>query len=155
MGAVPKDEHGVPRLLVLDLIADFPSGGALWSQDNGTLLAGAPSIWCALNNWGGAVHIGGDIGYVLQATDAAFRSTGSPVVGVGLTMEGIDNNPFYFQTVLDTPWLDGQATTDSLLDGWASQRCGQHSDAAADAYALLGKTVYRPNVPYLWCCRSV
>jgi hypothetical protein len=75
VSGVPKDENGVSRLLVLDLIADavpppFNDGDwTLWNQRNGStdasgtaLLAGAPSIWCALQNW-----VGGSFGAFTSA----------------------------------------------------------------------------------------
>jgi hypothetical protein len=90
---IPKDSTtGKPRLLVLDLIADYSgSNGAwqLWNNENGTLLHGAQSIWCALENWGGDVHVGGDLEYALTQARAALAT--DDVMGVGLTPEGIDN----------------------------------------------------------------
>lgn len=90
---------------MLDLIADSP-GRALWSYPasptTGAFARNASLIWCALNNWGGAVHLGGDMTYVLNQSRTAMAT--SAVVGVGLTPEGIDNSPAYFSLVLDSPW---------------------------------------------------
>ena len=146
--AVPKD-----RLLVLDLIADSP-GRALWrypeSPTLGPFTQNASLIWCALNNWGGAVHLGGDLSYVLSETRAAMATPN--VVGVGLTPEGIDNSAAYFSLVLDSPWTE-EPTAQSWYREWGHGRCGKAGVAAAEeAYDLLFQTVYRPGQPYLWCC---
>jgi hypothetical protein len=34
-------------------------------------------IWCALANWGGAVHMGGDLTFVLNDTRSAFATPAS------------------------------------------------------------------------------
>ncbi len=87
-------------MLILDLIADMP-GNALWSYAPDPVLGpfaqNASLIWCALANWGGAVHMGGDLTFVLNDTRNAFAtpaSQGAPAstVGVGLAPEGIDNS---------------------------------------------------------------
>ena len=148
--AIPKD-----RLLVLDLVADSP-GRALWRYPAdpviGPFARNASLIWCALNNWGGAVHIGGDISYVLNETRAAMATPN--VNGVGLTPEGIDNSPAYFSLVLDSAWTE-QPTARDWLQEWGAGRCGAANiKAAAEAYDLLFQTVYRPGKPYLWCCSN-
>ena len=80
---VTCDSHGF-----LDLVADSPSR-ALWrypsSPTLGPFAQNISLIWCALSNWGGAVHVGGDIGLVLNETRAAMETP--HVVGVGLTPE--------------------------------------------------------------------
>lgn len=77
VSGVPKDpKTGKPRLLVLDLIADYNNANwQLWNNENGTLLAGAESIWCALENWGGAVHVGGDLDYALTQVPVLLSQT--------------------------------------------------------------------------------
>eukprot|EP01079_Euglenida_sp_SAG-EU17-18_P009494 gene9494-1707_t len=153
--AIPKD-----KLLVLDLVADSP-GRAIWkypaSPELGPFAQNASLVWCALNNWGGAVHIGGDLScsfgdltYVLNETRNAMATTA--VSGVGLTPEGIDNSPAYFSLVLDSAWTT-QPTAEAWLQEWGASRCGSPSvPAAQKAYELLFQTVYRPGKPYLWCC---
>ena len=136
VGGVPVDKAtGKPRLLILDLIADYSGDGGAWQLWNnpgagggtgeeedgsaverwsgggsgdgsggevsrplpplppGAFLSNASSIWCSLENWGGVVHIGGDIDYALAQAREALDAP--HVEGVGLTPEGIDNNPAY------------------------------------------------------------
>ena len=120
--AIPKG-----RLLVLDLVADSP-GRALWRYPSDPILGefaqNASLIWCALNNWGGAVHMGGDIEYALSEVRAAASSQNPRVTGVGLTPEGIDNSPAYFSLVLDAPWTP-QPTAAAWLQEWGAGRCGR------------------------------
>ena len=153
--AIPKD-----RLLILDLIADMP-GNALWSYEAdpqlGPFAQNASLIWCALANWGGAVHMGGDLTYVLNDTRNAFATPASPgappsTVGVGLAPEGIDNSAPYFSLVLDAPWTE-QPDARSWYQEWGVGRCGKSGVQAAEkAYDLLFQSVYRPGKPYLFCC---
>jgi hypothetical protein len=135
VGGVPVDKAtGKPRLLILDLIADYSGDGGAWQLWNnpgagggigeeedgsaverwsesgsggggggggevsrplppGAFLSNASSIWCSLENWGGVVHVGGDIDYALAQAREALDAP--HVEGVGLTPEGIDNNPAY------------------------------------------------------------
>ena len=146
--AIPKD-----RLLVLDLVADSP-GRALWRYPDDPVLGrfarNATLIWCALSNWGGAVYLGGDIEYVLNDTRAAMAT--DLVDGVGLTPEGIDTSPAYFSLVLDSAWTT-EPTAVGWLQRWGDSRCGQKGVALVEkAYALLAESVYRPGIPYLFCC---
>jgi alpha-N-acetylglucosaminidase len=153
--AIPKD-----RLLILDLIADMP-GNALWSYAPDPVLGpfaqNASLIWCALANWGGAVHMGGDLTYVLNDTRRAFATPAdsggaAATVGVGLAPEGIDNSAPYFSLVLDAPWTE-QPTAQSWFQEWGTGRCGKAGvEAAEKAYDLLFQSVYRPGKPYLFCC---
>jgi alpha-N-acetylglucosaminidase len=106
-------------------------------------------IWCALANWGGAVHIGGDITFVLNQTREFFAKSPN-AGGVGLTPEGIDNAPAYFSLVLDSPWTP--LTAEDWLAQWGRGRCGASSPLVDKAYALLAQSVYRPGKPYLPCC---
>ena len=148
--AIPKN-----RLLVLDLIADRPGGqSALWSYPDdpelGKFTQNASLIWCALNNWGGAVNMGGDLTFVLNQTREAMATP--EVQGVGLTPEGIDNSPAYFSLVLDAPWTP-QPTAEAWYQEWGASRCGASGVKAAEqAYELLFQTVYKPDQPYLFCC---
>ena len=145
--AVPRD-----KLLVLDLIADSPSR-ALWryppSPTLGPFAQNISLIWCSLSNWGGAVHVGGDLDLVLSETRAAMATPN--VVGTGLTPEGIDNNPAFFSLVIDSAWTM-QPTAESWLEEWGRGRCGAVVPEAQQAYALLYKTIYMPGTPYLFCC---
>eukprot|EP00658_Telonema_sp_P-2_P011696 TRINITY_DN14485_c0_g1_i2.p1 TRINITY_DN14485_c0_g1~~TRINITY_DN14485_c0_g1_i2.p1 ORF type:complete len:632 (-),score=131.10 TRINITY_DN14485_c0_g1_i2:4-1899(-) len=145
------------KLLVLDLVADGGGDRAIWrypvDPDTGVKFTrNASIIWCALNNWGGAVHLGGDLSFVMTETSDFFAGMGDQAAGVGLTPEGIDNSPAYFSMVLDSPWTT-QPTASDWLQEWGEGRCGNPGVAAAQqAYQLLFETVYRPGQQYLWCC---
>jgi hypothetical protein len=146
--AIPAD-----KLLVLDLIADSPSR-ALWRYPDdpniGKFTQNASLIWCALNNWGGAVASQGDLSLVMTEARAAMATP--TTVGVGLTPEGIDTAPAYFSLVLDSPWTP-HPTAASWHAEWGRSRCGKAGVAAAErAYELMFATVYRPDQPYLFCC---
>jgi len=146
------------KLLILDLVADS-AGRAIWAYPPDPVTKqpfaqNASLIWCALSNWGGAVHIGGDLTYVLNQTRQFFETPTAS--GVGLTPEGIDNSPAYFSLVLDSPWRTPAdiPTAADWYSEWGHGRCGAVSATAAKAYDLLFQSVYRPGKPYLWCCSN-
>jgi hypothetical protein len=71
-----------------------------------------------------------------------------------LNASGIDNNPAYYQAVLESPWLGGVSARQVLLD-WGVQRCGRADvPEVLEAYSLLFDTIYQPGTPYLWCCNN-
>eukprot|EP00039_Didymoeca_costata_P033397 m.42165 g.42165 ORF g.42165 m.42165 type:complete len:900 (+) comp9851_c0_seq1:67-2766(+) len=151
VSGVPKDSNGNPRILVLDLIADYNNKRwSLWDNLGGKLLSGAQSIWCALENWGGNVHVGGDLTYAFGQSQAALAAP--HVVGVGLTPEGIDNNPAYYELVLQSPWLPNDTSPRQFLVNWGIQRCGKDIPQIREAYSLLFDSIYAPGTPYLFCC---
>merc|ERR1712194_485638 len=67
---------------------------------------------------------------------------GSAMVGVGFDPEGIDNNPAYWQLLIDSAWRSEPLNVSSSLQSWGAHRCGQDSPSAKAAWALLGQTVY-------------
>eukprot|EP00912_Choanoflagellata_sp_UC4_P000529 UC4_evm1s330 len=145
--AIPQD-----KALILDLVADDPVN-ALWrypqSDELGPFTQNLSLIWCALSNWGGAVHVGGDLSLVLSESREAMKT--AHVVGTGLTPEGIDSNAAYFSLVLDAPWTEKSTARDWLAD-WGKSRCGAEVPEALAAYDLIYETLYKPGTPYLWCC---
>ena len=60
-------------------------------------------------------------------TDKVFKQ--SPTVsGVGITMEGIDQNPAYYTYVLDRGWKDETTTTMTTAAAAGSTTAGSTSD---------------------------
>ena len=124
------------KMIVLDLHAET---APQWSS-RGHL--GHPWAWCMLLNFGGNVGLHGKMAHVMESFHAAVNSP-VPPVGIGLTMEGIDNNPVMYELVSELPWMDGSCDWKEWLQRFVSYRYGnRHSESAKAAWQLLAQSIY-------------
>ena len=109
-GANPRPQmiQSVPKgdMLVLDLYSESrPQWGApesSWYRKNG--FDGHDWLYCMLLNYGGNVGLHGKMKHVIDEFYKAKPSPfGSTLRGVGLTMEGIENNPVMYELVSELP----------------------------------------------------
>ena len=137
---------------------------AVWKLWGNWSFGGHPFIWCSMSSMGGNLGLYGDLAYVNTAPLDAYHALSSSMAGVGFDPEGIDNNPAYWQVLMDTAWNPEPANISSFLETWGSRRCsdgasGGASDGTRDgtrggagiskvkqAWALLGETVYASYV---------
>ena len=99
-----------------------------------------------MDDFGGTNGMFGDVDNVLACTARAATSAAS-FAGVGITMEGIDQNPPYYTLALDSVWMPPAAprnATASLI-AWGVGRCGKALPDVVRAWSLLARTVYRPG----------
>ena len=143
--AVPDDQ-----MIVLDL---YSESHPVWNRTNAYY--GKPWIWNMLHNFGGNISLWGRMGAVAEGPAAALRaaSAGDAAVGlggvsagklrgIGLTPEGIEQNPALYQLMLDNVWRDSAIDLSGWLRQYALQRYGL-ADADIDtAWAMLARTVY-------------
>lgn len=132
------------RLSVIDM--DYTYGE--WTKWNGSAFFGAPFIWTALHNFGGTDGIRGNLSRVSDMPFAA-REAGSAIWGTGFTPEGIDQNPAYYEQLLDQPWRTSRLPSmrDALITR-AHRRYGLHTFSAAVAFAWgsLADSMYARDV---------
>ena len=139
--AVPDDQ-----MIVLDL---YSESHPVWNRTNAYY--GKPWIWNMLHNFGGNVSMWGRMEAVASgpaavlkeasATSAGIGAAGR-MEGIGLTPEGIEQNPALYQLMLDNVWRDSAIDAANWLKGYALERYGR-SDAGVDAaWGILLKTVY-------------
>eukprot|EP00665_Eupelagonemidae_sp_cell47_P000189 gene189-5360_t len=99
-----------------------------------------------MGEFGGTNGLFGDVANVIRRVAAA--AAGAPsLAGVGITMEGIDQNPPYYTLALDAAWRPPAAprnATAALVE-WGVGRCGRALPDVVAAWALLAETVYRPG----------
>ncbi len=138
-GTNPRKEilEAVPanHLTVLDLHSEnIPA----WKR-NGYL--GHPWAWCMLLNFGGNVGLHGKIDHIPAAFNEA-RTSATPPSGVGLTMEGINNNPVMYELAMQLPWSDGMIDSRKWLRKYAKTRYGSQSEAIDSAWTLLANSIY-------------
>lgn len=163
-GAVPEG-----RLLLLDLWAEH---APVW--DDGRGIKNTPWLWSAVHNFGGRFSVHGDLhglvrdlGGVLDAARSAHASrsgdsggagqhgatTGGGgvgrLVGTGLAMEAIENNPVFYELATDLTWRTREV--DAWVGDYARQRYGLSEappstiEGAEQAWQVLLTTLYRPG----------
>ena len=75
-----------------------------------------------------------------KARQSKFAST---LKGVGLTMEGIENNPVMYELVSELPWRDAKFSWKKWLHDYVESRYGNINNAKVhDAWQLLARSVY-------------
>lgn len=153
-GANPRRQmmEGVPRgdLLVLDLYSESrPQWGdpqSSWHRAGG--FDGHDWVFCMLLNFGGNVGLHGKMPHLIdefyKARESGFATT---MRGVGMTMEGIENNPVMYELLCELPWRAGRFDKDEWLRGYVGARYGASDPDALEAWTLLSNTIY--NCPPL------
>ncbi len=114
----------------------------VWKFYQDWVFDGHPFVWCAMSSMGGNLGLFGDLEKLSSGPFDAMRVKGSAMSGVGLDPEGVDQNPAYWQLLLDTAWHKEPINVTSWLQGWAAQRCGGQSAKAERAWQILGQSVY-------------
>lgn len=130
IGALDKGD-----LLVLDLHAETEP---IW---NGRGFAGHDWLWCMLHNFGGNIGLYGRLETMGADYRKALAET-EAVRGIGLTMEGIETNPVVYEYMAELPWADSVPDLDQWLGDYAAARYGVRNDSVAQAWRLLGHSVY-------------
>ncbi|XP_030965628.1 alpha-N-acetylglucosaminidase-like [Quercus lobata] len=86
--------HSVPfgKMIVLDLYADVKP---IWK--NSSHFYGAPYVWCMLQNFGGNIEMYSIFDAISSGPVDARVIKNSTMVGVGMCMEGIEQNPVVYE----------------------------------------------------------
>lgn len=133
-------------MLVLDLYSENrPQWGdaeSTWYRKDG--FNGHDWAYCMLLNFGGNVGLFGKIQHVIDEYYKARQSQFSTTMkGVGLTMEGIDNNPVMYELVSELPWRFGKFAWEKWLQNYVKARYGNTGNAKIqEAWTLLAKSIY-------------
>jgi alpha-N-acetylglucosaminidase len=133
LDAVPND-----HMVVLDLHAEaFP----LWKSTEA--FHGKPWIWCFLHNFGGHRSIYGNLDRLATDLSATLQDKNrGQLVGMGLTPEGIENNPVMYDLATDLMWRKNAVDAGRWLTDYATRRYGKTTPAIENAWDILRKTVY-------------
>ncbi|HEX8351269.1 MAG TPA: alpha-N-acetylglucosaminidase [Hymenobacter sp.] len=131
--AVPDD-----KMILLDLAAEIEP---VWKRTNA--FYGKPWIWNMLHNFGGNISLFGRMDGVANGPSQALADPASgKLTGIGLTMEGLEQNPVLYELMTEHTWQ----TTDINLDKWLSSyvlnRYGTANADALAAWKVLHTTVY-------------
>ncbi len=132
-------------LLVLDLAAEScPQWGdptSLWYREEG--FGQHDWVYCMLLNYGGNVGLHGKMEHLMESFYRARSSSfGQTLKGVGLTMEGIENNPVMYELLCELPWRAEAPGKDEWLEDYLTARYGKADADVREAWHLLGNSIY-------------
>lgn len=137
--------HGVPlgRMIVLDLFAETEP---IFSYTES--FYGQPFIWCMLQNFGGNSGFFGTVESINSGPFEALNFPNSTLVGVGMTPEGIEQNPVMFELMSELAWRKEPVNLAKWVSLYALRRYGSTEDNLTAAWRLLLTSVYNCTVPH-------
>ena len=132
-------------LIVLDLFSESrPQWGdpsSTWYRKNG--FGKHDWLYCMLLNYGGNVGLHGKMSHVIDEFYKARESQfGKTLKGVGITPEGIENNPVMYELLCELPWREERFSKDEWLAGYVKARYGKSDTRLLEAWTLLSNTIY-------------
>lgn len=130
--AVPQD-----KLLILDL------NGSKYKQNEG--FWGYPFVAGNLHNFGGRINQHGDLRLLAANQYRRVQEQHPNVCGSGLFMEGIEQNPVYYDLAFEMPLHRDSIEIEKWLARYAERRYGSPSENANAAWACLLEGPYRPG----------
>ncbi|KAJ0527704.1 putative alpha-N-acetylglucosaminidase [Helianthus annuus] len=131
--------HAVPigKMIVLDLFAEV---NPIWTTSN--QFYGVPYIWCMLHNFAGNVEMYGFLDSVGSGPVEARVSKNSTMVGVGMSMEGIEQNPVVYDLMSEMAFQHNKIDVMKWVDSYSSRRYGKFVPSLQEAWNILYHTVY-------------
>ena len=64
------------------------------------------------------------------------------LTGIGLTMEGIENNPIMYELMCELPWRQDKFSKEEWITNYVTARYGTYNSTIEKAWQLLGNTIY-------------
>ena len=137
LDAVPND-----RMILLDLAAEIEP---VWKRTSA--FYGKPWIWNMLHNFGGNISLFGRMDGVASgpASALADESRGQ-MKGIGLTMEGIEQNPVLYELLTSHTWQTEPIEINSWLSSYVLNRYGVSDSDALKGWGILRATVYNGKI---------
>lgn len=133
--AVPKE-----RLLLLDINSEKTlSNKNLW---------GYPVVAGMLHNFGGKNAMQGKLKLHCSNRYLKLKSNGANVVGTGMFMEGIEQNPVIYDLQLELLTSSKQIDCSQWLDDYMKRRYGKYSETLRKAWDILLETCYSSSHDY-------
>lgn len=131
---------GVPndKMIILDLATEIEP---VWKRTEA--FYGKPWIWNMLHNFGGNISMFGRIETVAHEPPKALKdSVSGQMVGIGLTMEGIEQNPVLYELMTSHTWRDSPIDLNVWIKDYIRNRYGRVDEFAVKAWETLISTVY-------------
>lgn len=133
--AVPKE-----RLLLLDINSEKTlSNKNLW---------GYPVVAGMLHNFGGKNAMQGKLKFHCSNRYLKLKSNGANVVGTGMFMEGIEQNPVIYDLQLELLTSSKQIDCLQWLDDYIRRRYGKYNETLRKAWDILLETCYSSSNDY-------
>ncbi|KAG9147805.1 hypothetical protein Leryth_003414 [Lithospermum erythrorhizon] len=131
--------HSVPvgKLVVLDLYAEVKP---VWSTSE--QFYGVPYIWCMLHNFAGNVEMYGILDAVASGPAEARLSQNSTMVGVGISMEAIEQNPIVYDLMSEMAFHYDTVDVETWISLYSERRYGGYIPLIQDAWRILHQTLY-------------
>lgn len=131
--AVPDD-----HMILLDL---YSESHPVWNRTEAYY--GKPWIWNMLHNFGGNISLWGRMRHAAEDPSKALHDPAAgKMVGIGLTPEGIEQNPALYQLMLENVWQEEPVDLKAWLKDYAVQRYGISDKTIDTAWSLLEGSVY-------------
>jgi alpha-N-acetylglucosaminidase len=133
LDAVPNE-----RMLVLDLFCDV---NPVWKKTRA--FDGKPWVWCALQNFGDCVYLGGALNRISADLPAARKDPlRAQLSGIGFVNEGLDYNPVVFDYLFEQAWRSESIDVNQWLKDYCRRAYGVADPEAEAAWGLLKDTVF-------------
>ncbi|PKA62624.1 alpha-N-acetylglucosaminidase [Apostasia shenzhenica] len=131
--------HSVPigKMIVLDLFADVKPIWKLSSQ-----FYGVPYVWCMLHNFGGNIEMYGILDTISSGPIDSRVSQKSTMVGVGMCMEGTEQNPVVYELMSEMAFRRNNVHIEEWLKSYSYRRYGQVVLHIEEAWKILYHTIY-------------
>lgn len=131
--------HSVPvgKLVVLDLYAEVKP---VWSTSD--QFYGIPYIWCMLHNFAGNVEMYGILDSIASGPVEARISQNSTMVGVGMSMEAIEQNPIVYDLMSEMAFHYDKVDIETWINLYSERRYGKYIPSIQDAWKILHHTLY-------------
>ncbi|MHB1921025.1 MAG: alpha-N-acetylglucosaminidase [Chitinophagaceae bacterium] len=137
LNAVPNN-----KMILLDLATEIQP---IWKSTQA--FYGKPWIWNMLNNFGGNVNLFGRMEVVAKDPALALQDPASKkMVGIGLTMEAIGQNPVLYELMMDHTWKSTPIDLNTWLSRYAWDRYGTDDPRLVQAWQILRHTVYNGKI---------
>ncbi|KAI0209877.1 Alpha-N-acetylglucosaminidase [Lamellibrachia satsuma] len=125
------------RMIVLDLSSDVkPTYTTLESY------FGQPFIWCMLHDYGGVVDWYGVVDTINNGPFVGRAFPNSTMVGIGLTMEGINQNDVIYEFMNENLWRKQPRDVNKWFSSYAFRRYGVYEASVVEAWPLLAHSIY-------------
>lgn len=135
-------------ILILDLFSECrPMWGipSIWKREKG--YEQHDWLFCMIENFGGNVGLHGRMDQLLNNF---YLTKNNPLAahlkGIGLTMEGSENNPVMFELMCELPWRSEKFTKEEWLKDYLFARYGVRDEKITQAWSILADGIY--NCPF-------
>ena len=133
LNAVPDD-----HMIILDL---YSESHPVWNRTEAYY--GKPWIWNMLHNFGGNISMWGRMANAAKDPSVALHDKSARnIQGIGLTMEGIEQNPALYHLMLENVWNGDEIDVSKWLSQYTLQRYGVKNDTINMAWSFLKSSVY-------------